>query len=597
MGAFVALDPDAIDAEEERQRISQEVQRQALEGMLRATSSLDVMAGGTGEPEPLDEQPTPPTAAAPAFSRSREGEERAARIAEMAPGDWARHRDGVGAGAAVPDPHRGPVPEPPASYRVADVQRARSQAQGPAGRADLVRQAAQARREQQRPVAVDGKLGEEARLRQEAESAVGRNRMGAILRALGGVVMRRPDVVASAFDRVNDPMREYEQGRHRRAQEARQVEQDQMARERAQRDARQAEQRLAQQRTEGDRRLDLQERGVEAREMDARRRMALMERQSALLDAQRRAAEGDAAAQAQMMDPSSPVSHGAQDILLDAYQQARGEDLPEELVDAVRSQSARALQDNDAVRVALQGQYSTRRASRGGGGGAGASARRAADLAGKLRRAGYSEEQVRQQLESLGLTAPESGVEILPGVRSGIDTSDTEVRGLRDGFAAAASRADSLRALSAIGQRYGASARIDPRASAAVAPHLMALRAMAADIQGTGVINPSEVETINASLPDPRSVVGMTFGTLQEATANWRRLLESKIAAGLRVRGVDDGGVQRAIAALRAGGQFSAPASQPARGGSVRVRYQGRVLQIPRARLEEARRDGAEVIE
>jgi hypothetical protein len=218
-----------------------------------------------------------------------------------------------------------------------------------------------------------------------------------------------------------------------------------------------------------------------------------------------------------------------------------------------------------------------------------------------MRSAGYSDTQIAAELESRGLTAPERGAEVLPGVRTGIETSDPEVRAIRDSFAGAASRGTSLTAVEEIGRRYGPRSVIDPRAAAELAPHMLSLRAMAADLQGSGIINPGEVPVINAALPSPDSLRGQTFGTVQGSMRQWRQLLESKVSAGLRARGVNEAGVRRAVGAMWSGGRFEAPrASQQQQSTEGRVQMRspnGSTRWVAPDRVDFYRDRGAEVVE
>lgn len=186
------------------------------------------------------------------------------------------------------------------------------------------------------------------------------------------------------------------------------------------------------------------------------------------------------------------------------------------------------------------------------------------------------------------------GTEILPGVRSSMRLSDTAAERLRDAVSETERRSRTLAQLEDIARRYGGlRARISPEAAAEVRPALLAARGMAAAIQGSGVINPSEVPTINAALPNPQDLTAMTFGQFNQSLRSWRRLLQSSIVSQLRSRGVDDVGIDRVLRqsglpALAGAGRASIPS-----GDTVRViAPDGRVGRIPRAQLERARAAG-----
>lgn len=196
-----------------------------------------------------------------------------------------------------------------------------------------------------------------------------------------------------------------------------------------------------------------------------------------------------------------------------------------------------------------------------------------------------------------------SGEEILPGVFASVALSPGEGRALRDGFSTARTSMANLREVESIANRYGVTGVVSPEASAEMRPRLVTLRAMVAQMGNTGVINPSEVPTINAALPNPTDLSQMTVGDFRAQLGAWRSLLESSIESGLIARGVDEDGVRRAMGTLR--GQRPTPRAAAPRGAapaaqaeSVRVRHpDGRTGTIPRASLERARSLGFEVVE
>ena len=175
----------------------------------------------------------------------------------------------------------------------------------------------------------------------------------------------------------------------------------------------------------------------------------------------------------------------------------------------------------------------------------------------------------------------EAGEEILPGVIAGIDLDRGEGRALRTGFTQARTQYASLGEIDRIAQRYGASGVISPEVAGELGGPLSRLRAMVAQLQNTGVINPSEAPAIEAMLPDPRSLAQMTFGTLQGRLASFRRELESAVESELVARGVEDDGIDTAIGYLRGGrvargggsSRSGSGSAQPQSGGdTVRVR-------------------------
>jgi hypothetical protein len=113
---------------------------------------------------------------------------------------------------------------------------------------------------------------------------------------------------------------------------------------------------------------------------------------------------------------------------------------------------------------------------------------------------------------------------------------------------------------------------------------------MVTQIQNTGVISPTEMESINSTLPNPSDLQQMTFGEVNTRLRSFRSQLEAGVSSGLLAAGVDDAGRAAAIRMLRSGstggGQRRAAPAQPAQGGdTVTVRApSGEERRVPRAR-------------
>jgi hypothetical protein len=189
------------------------------------------------------------------------------------------------------------------------------------------------------------------------------------------------------------------------------------------------------------------------------------------------------------------------------------------------------------------------------------------------------------------------GPELLPGIRGASYASVPETRAFRTRYTQAGEAMRALDALEAISARYGARAVIDPRVEAEIAPHVLRLRGMAAQTQGSGVINPSEVPVINAAIPDPTSLRGRTLGNLAGNLRSWRSSVTDGVTGHAAALGVDDAGLTRITAGLRRRGAFARPAEgaqqeQPAgrRPDIVNFTYGGRTRPVPAAQAEEARR-------
>jgi hypothetical protein len=235
----------------------------------------------------------------------------------------------------------------------------------------------------------------------------------------------------------------------------------------------------------------------------------------------------------------------------------------------------------------------------------------AADLASSDRRVRQEAQRVLASLQPRRgqATATDEGEEIMPSVIATVPLQRGEGARIREGFSEAASHYGALGHMRQVAQRYGLSARIDPRAESELAADIAGMRAMYAAIQHTGVINPSESPRIDASIPNPTQLTQMTFGQLEARIQSFEQHLERAIVAGLGVRGVDDQGIEAALRMLRSGGRGGRSRAQAARepareapaqlaGDRVRVRLpDGRVGRVPRDQVERAVAAGAEVLD
>lgn len=183
------------------------------------------------------------------------------------------------------------------------------------------------------------------------------------------------------------------------------------------------------------------------------------------------------------------------------------------------------------------------------------------------------------------------GEEILPGVRAGVDLSPGEARSTREGFAQLRTSMANMAEVENIARRYGATGVFSPEARAEMRPRLTTLRAMVAQMGNTGVINPTEVPTINASLPDPTNLEQMTVGDFSAQLRAWRSQIEASVQSQLAARGVSDDGIRAAMDLLhsRRARPQQAAARAPA-DGMVRVRRRsdGRTGMMPRDRVTDA---------
>jgi hypothetical protein len=143
--------------------------------------------------------------------------------------------------------------------------------------------------------------------------------------------------------------------------------------------------------------------------------------------------------------------------------------------------------------------------------------------------------------------------EIAPGIRSSIALTDPEARTARIDISEASRGLGAIGEMRRIAREYGAASAITPEARQRIEAALMPLRALAAQTQGTGVINPSEAPIINAALANPASLGQTTFGTFTAAADQWERSIENRLRGGLRGLSVADDDIDAVIAQARGG--------------------------------------------
>lgn len=210
-------------------------------------------------------------------------------------------------------------------------------------------------------------------------------------------------------------------------------------------------------------------------------------------------------------------------------------------------------------------------------------------------------DRVADENRDVARSARGDAQEIAPGVRSTVQLSPPELRTARADITEASRGIAAIGEMRRIAREYGAAATISPEARQRINAALMPLRALAAQTQGTGVINPTEVPVISAALANPASLGQTTFGTFAAAADQWERSIENRLRGGLRGLGVPDDGIASVIGQARGGipggsggGNRGNAQRQEAQGETVRVRNRetGAVGSIPRARLDDALRSG-----
>jgi hypothetical protein len=177
--------------------------------------------------------------------------------------------------------------------------------------------------------------------------------------------------------------------------------------------------------------------------------------------------------------------------------------------------------------------------------------------------------------------------ELLPNVRVSSQYMDsTTFRNHRQGIIASRHAGDSLRSIREVQQRYGVQAVIDPRARAELAAPLQRMLTRISQMRSSGVIQPSELPTIEAFLPDPSSGRQITIGEFDARMRSFMRDIEDEVRSTLEADGADAQSIENALRYVR--GQYRAPREQAAR-PQERSAAPQRSAEVPR----EARRDEA----
>jgi hypothetical protein len=184
----------------------------------------------------------------------------------------------------------------------------------------------------------------------------------------------------------------------------------------------------------------------------------------------------------------------------------------------------------------------------------------------------------------------EEGYDLVPGVRATIG-GEPEARAFRTRYTQAGEAMDALGRLEAVARRAGPSARIDPTIAAEIAPDMLLLRGMAAQRQGSGVINPGELPVINAAIPDPQSLSGQLLGTLATNARVWRSSVVDGVLRHADALGASDiEAVRRGIMTRGGSRQGGAPRAQAAPQGNrvPMINPQGQRGTIDADRVEAA---------
>lgn len=179
--------------------------------------------------------------------------------------------------------------------------------------------------------------------------------------------------------------------------------------------------------------------------------------------------------------------------------------------------------------------------------------------------------------ESFGRAHGEGGEVIMPGVRTapGVMVSPVERNHIRQQITTAAQSSHALQRLGRIAHRYENMGLMD-RAWAVMSPTqraqtdadaraaTSAMMAMVANLEGSGIIGPSDMPRIQAAIPDPNSPAQELLGTLGERIAAFNDAVEYGVRAQLSSRGVSEEGIAEALRVIRGGATHHEGAPQRA---------------------------------
>ena len=191
--------------------------------------------------------------------------------------------------------------------------------------------------------------------------------------------------------------------------------------------------------------------------------------------------------------------------------------------------------------------------------------------------------------------------EPVPNIRTTVPMNPAGMRAFQNDWRTTAHGMAAFGAVERIAASHSRAERVvSPEMARELAPHLMRMRGMAAAVQGTGVINPSEMEAINAAIPDPTSmanIIGMPWDTLEANLREWRTRVLEDMRINLESVGADEDSIRYAERYMRRAGTADARsrASAPDSGGEAAVRIRlpdGSIRPITRASYDALRAAG-----
>lgn len=155
------------------------------------------------------------------------------------------------------------------------------------------------------------------------------------------------------------------------------------------------------------------------------------------------------------------------------------------------------------------------------------------------------------------------GVAILPGVYADpeIISSPVAQRSLHGMIVQSTQHLGALERVRQIGEEYGRTGFLDPRAEGELVGARSGLMAMVASLENSGIIGPSDMPRILAAVPNPADFTQANLGTLSNRLNSFQQEIDRAARIHLRGAGVTDEGLEAAIRFMHGGG--SAPARTP----------------------------------
>ncbi len=153
------------------------------------------------------------------------------------------------------------------------------------------------------------------------------------------------------------------------------------------------------------------------------------------------------------------------------------------------------------------------------------------------------------------LTSAQRDRQLWDGVFAGVDISGTERTKIRDAFKSSRMAIRNMNGLVETARQFEGVASLSSTARSRLESRLSAAMAMVAEVRNTGVINPGEMDSIQAALPNPNDLEQMVVsGQVEERARAWSQLMRESLASYLESRSVPADQIDLALSRLSAGG-------------------------------------------